>query len=158
MNIICRKNKTRIYKTAWNQTIVTGSYEDENGNELLADKFEWLSTIEVDADQLSEAYHEQIIIRNDSLEIDHTWEENLMFPSLIKEKEKAYLQSELDTELALESPDIVKVFRLQNSLQKLPSLTDKETYELALANLETRSEVAKPEIKAKLQSKISQLS
>lgn len=94
-------------------------------------------------------YHE-----GDSIKIDSAWERRVMPCQLIKSKEIKYQTALIDAELAKEAPDAVELVRAQRKIEQVKTMTDVETYEMAIENL-ARAEVAKPEIEAKLQEKVS---
>ena len=86
------------------------------------------------------------------LKHDHTWDELVMDPILIRDRHKATLNLELDEELAKEEPDLVVVARKDRELTKVDKLSDLELYTIALGKL--KKENKKPKIQVKLRKKL----
>lgn len=110
----------------------------------------------VTAEELPEhEYTNQMIIVDGAITVDTDKSKTIMPAKIIKAKEIAYQTALIDAELAKESPDAVALVRAQRKIEQVKTMTDVETYEMAIENL-ARAEVAKPEIEAKLQEKVTE--
>lgn len=171
MNIQFKKGKVRIYKSADGVILRTGSYVDEKGNDVFADKkkFNWVDCIEVDEKETTDVHLAQVDIQDGKIVKDNQWENSLMPPNVIISKHKKNIQKDLEKELLNEAPDTIKIAKLLCEEKKIDGLKtrklsreekEKEIYSLALKNLDSRKENGekdKPEIRKKIQAKIKEL-
>lgn len=88
-----------------------------------------------DIDCFEQLYWENDENGNTQIKKDHNWEQRLMPKFLIKIKHTKRLESKLDIELNKQTPDVVKIVKLQEEKEKIRDWDDKKCYEQALANL-----------------------
>lgn len=106
-------------------------------------------------------YTEQMIVKDDKIEVDTDKTKTLMPPKFIIAKEVAYQKAILADESKKESPDMNKILLAKVAIDQCGELAleykqtkdDAKIYELALSNL-SRAEIAKPEVEAMLREKV----
>lgn len=126
------------------------------------DPSEW--TVEIkdkdEIDVLTNGIHEggsyQFYYSNNELKFDKDWDECLMSKDVIHKREVDKILLENKEEIEKQSPDVVKIYRNNQSIEELKKLkhdnNEKAFYEKALANLEKENK--KPKIQAKLRKKL----
>lgn len=154
---------TRLYKNTDGSVFQCQSLvKDEAGNPIFPVEYDTLSYVEYPSPQyvpkpdvFEKLYFKDDVVSLQSVSVDSSWENNLMPVDLIKSKHTAHLTACLSDELAKETPDVIKAMSLQLQLQKLPTATEKELYEIAKNSLD-RADVPKPKIAAKLAEKLAE--
>lgn len=111
------------------------------------------SYITTSEDAPEHEYTNQMIIVDGAITVDTDKTKTIMPPKFIKAKEIAYQKALIDSELTKETPDAVELLRAQRKIEKVVTMTDTETYEMAIENL-SRAETAKPEVEAMLREKV----
>lgn len=163
MKIPFKSDKTLfIYKRLDGSLIQTGAYFSDSDlkNPINPKGWDYAERIEINSEDIQNVYLEQCEINNGTLYKDLAWEKCLMPIFLIKLKYKDFLNFHLDQELDEESPDPIKVIKLQRSKEKIKDWTELDTYQQALKNLDEKvqkGEADKPVIRQKLQAKIAEL-
>ena len=111
---------------------------------------------------IPEVMIEQLYFEGKDLKADTSWEKKLMPDFLIRKKRLEDIETELDSEVDLETPDVVKITKLAREKEKLlakklePGNTDVEILQLAQADL-AKSGKSKPTIENTLMEKIQEL-
>lgn len=95
--------------------------------------------------------------KKENLKQDKEWKVCLMPPFLIKKKHLVRCNSKLDEELAKESPDPIKIAKIQREKEKCSTWSEKQWYEQAKTYIIDEN-IDKPLILEKLNQKIEEFS
>lgn len=117
--------------------------------------------MEFDSDPLPEGFNlEQCYIENGELKTDQNWDRMLMPFWKIRSDFINDTKKEIDDELEKESPDLVKIKKLERDLEKNSRLSQKEYFQMAIENLDKRISDGKSDksiVRQKILDKIDEI-